>query len=100
MASATPDLGGQSFNVASGAGTTVKQAFEIVANQVERILGQAVAISFIEWPPSVASIEFRNFTANITKYTKATGWNPTVNLKEGIATMITELTKRGYKHDE
>ncbi len=94
FAGVSSQLGGQSFNVASGVGTTVKQAFALVATQVEKITGQAIEVSCVAWPAGVASIEFREFTADIEKYIIATGWNPLINLKEGIPLIISELLKR------
>jgi nucleoside-diphosphate-sugar epimerase len=100
LAGATPNLGEQTFNVASGTGTTVKQAFEMVATQAGISVGRHVETNCVEWPTGVASIEFREFTADIKKYTNATGWKPLVNLRDGIALLVTEFTRRGYKHDE
>ena len=100
LAGATPNLGEQTFNVASGTGTTVKQAFEMVATQAGISVGRHVETNCVEWPTGVASIEFREFTADIKKYTNATGWKPLISLREGIALLVTEFTKRGYKHDE
>ena len=95
-----PQLGGESFNVASGIGTTIKQAFELAATQAGTRTGQPIKVNCVAWPTGVVSIDQREFTADIEKYTTATGWRPTVNLKMGIASLIAELTKRGYKHDD
>jgi UDP-glucose 4-epimerase len=95
FAGVTPHLGGQSFNVASGVGTTVKQAFELVATQAEKTTGQPIEVSCIEWPKETDSIEFREFTADISKYITATNWKPRINIKKGIALLITESIKKG-----
>jgi nucleoside-diphosphate-sugar epimerase len=100
FAGVSPQLGGQSFNVASGIGTTIKQAFELVATQAGGITSQPIEVNCVAWPAGAASIEFREFTADIEKYTTATGWNPLFNLEEGIALQITECLKRGNSHDE
>ena len=88
IAGVCPQLRGQSFNVASGIGTTVKQAFVVAANQARRITGQMVAVQCVSWPEGVSPIEFRTFTADIGKYTGVTGWKPFVNLEDGIALLI------------
>jgi UDP-glucose 4-epimerase len=98
FAGVSPQLGGQSFNVASGFGTTVKQAFELAATQAGEITSQPIEVNCVAWPADAASIEFREFTADIEKYKTATGWNPFINLKEGIALIITECLKRGNSH--
>jgi len=100
FAGVSPKLGGQSFNVASGVGTTVKQAFALAANQVEKITGQAIEISCVAWPVGTDSIEFREFRADIEKYTIATGWNPLINLKEGIPQIISEFLKKNNKYND
>ena len=98
LAGANPHLGGQSFNVASGIGSTVKQAFELVATQVGKRTSQPITINCVEWPKGVATIEFRKFTAGIEKYATSTGWKPLVSLKEGIELVVTEFLKRADKH--
>ena len=52
------------------------------------------------WPAGADSIEFRAFTADIEKFTSATGWNPLINLKEGILLISSELLKRDTKHND
>jgi nucleoside-diphosphate-sugar epimerase len=100
LAGATPNLGEQTFNVASGIGTTVKQAFELVAAEAGKSVGRRVETNCAEWPTDVSSIELRSFIADIKKFTNVTGWKPTINLRDGIALLVTEFTRRGYKHDE
>ena len=95
FAGVTPQLGGQSFNVATAIGTTVKQAFELVATQAEKTTGKPIEVSCIDWPTETDSIEFREFTADISKYITATNWKPRINIKEGIALLITESIKKG-----
>ena len=68
FAGASSCLGGQSFNVASGIGTTVKQAFGLAATQARKITGQPIEVNCVSWPAGVALIEFRKFTADIKKY--------------------------------
>jgi len=89
-----PQLGGKSFNIASGNGRTVREAFELAAAQAGKITGHSVAVESTPWPAGVDSIEFREFTADIEKYTTATGWIPEINLEQGIALLVAELLKR------
>lgn len=95
FAGITPGLKGQVYNVASGVGTTVKKAFELVASQAAIITGIPLKVNYAAWPTGVASIEFREFAADISKYIAATDWNPVINLNEGIALLIAEFIKRG-----
>jgi len=94
FAGISPQLCGQSFNIASGIGTTVKETFELAAAQAGKITGQSIGVNCAAWPAGIASIEFRQFTADIEKYTTATGWKPEINLEQGIALLVAELLKR------
>jgi UDP-glucose 4-epimerase len=94
LASTTSNVGGQSFNVASGIGTTVKQVFEWVAIEAQRSTGKVVGLKSVPWPDSAAPIEFRNFVADTSKFINATGWKPLVSIKEGINLLVNELLKR------
>lgn len=89
----SPKVSGESFNIASGVGTTVKQAFTLIARESEMVAGSPVKVEMMEWPEGVASIEFRNFTANIEKYKTATGWSPQINLNDGISKLIASSLK-------
>ena len=91
----TPGLGGQVYNVASGVGTTVREAFHMVASQAVAITKIPVKVNDTVWPTGVASIELRDFTADISKYSAATHWRPVVSLNKGIALLIAEYMKKG-----
>ena len=95
IAGATPGLNGEVYNVASGVGNTVKSAFELVASQAELITKKPIKVNFEKWPSGVASIEFRDFTADVSKYFATTNWRPIINLSEGIALLLAELKNRG-----
>ena len=94
IAGISPVAHGQSFNVGSGLGTTVKQMFSLIAAQAEELTGQPVRVQCVVWPNAAASIEFRQFTADIDKYTMATGWKPQVDIKDGISLLLYELAHR------
>ena len=95
LASVTPGLEGQVYNVASGVGKTVKQAFELCARQAEIVTGIPLKVIHATWPTGIALIEGREFAADISKYMAATNWNPSITLNEGIALLIAESLKRG-----
>ncbi len=75
---------GRSFNVASGKGITLREAFYLVANQVAKVTKRKVYIENVPFPDSAASIEFRNFVADISQFTKTTGWKAQIDLTTGI----------------
>lgn len=89
-AGSTPELGGRVFNVASGIGTTLRQAFELVVDQAAQSTGQRVAITSRPWPKNANPIEFRNFVASIESFKRASGWRPRAGLREGVGLLIAD----------
>lgn len=94
-AGSTPELGGRVFNVASGIGTTLRQAFELVVDQAAQSTGQRVAITSRPWPKNANPIEFRNFVASIESFKRASGWRPRAGLREGVGLLIADQ-RRGH----
>ena len=43
---------------------------------------------FVDWPPDKKIIDIGSFYADSTKFSRATGWRPTVNLREGLARTV------------
>jgi len=43
---------------------------------------------FVEWPQDKKIIDIGSFYADSTKFSRATGWRPTVNLREGLARTV------------
>ncbi len=93
-AGASPGVSGRSFNVASGKGTTVRDAFALVADRAAAVTGRRVGIESVPWPEDADPIEFRNFVAATTGLAGATGWQPTIDLNEGIDRMISSISGR------
>lgn len=75
---------GRSFNVASGKGITVREAFHLVAERVGGVTGKRVQIEHSPWPREADPIEIRNFVANINLFSTTFGWQPEVSLEAGI----------------
>jgi nucleoside-diphosphate-sugar epimerase len=94
MAGVQPGLDGRMFNVGSGTGVTIRDAFGVVASQVERVIGRPVPVRTVPWPANSDRIEFRHFTARIDRIHAACGWQPTVPLAEGIDLLISALIAR------
>ena len=94
LAGNTAKINGQSYNIASGSGTSVSKAFETVVSRVKEITGISVEINNAVWPTKSASIERRNFTANIRKFSNATGWFPATTLEVGIDHLVRALLKQ------
>lgn len=92
-AGAGKELAGRSFNVASGRGITVREAFHLVAQRVESITGRQVHIENAAWPENTDPIEFRNFVADISGFKNSSGWRPNIDLNEGVDRMIAHFSK-------
>ena len=88
MAGATPGIGGQSFNVASGRGITVRDAFHLIAERARLATGQVSRVREVPWPEDESAIECRDFTADITRMASVCGWTPHVSFLEGIDRFI------------
>ena len=93
MAAATSNLIGGVYNIGSGTGTTVKQAFEYAINIAENITGAKIELAHVPWDSEVHPIEKRNFIADISKFQEATGWHPEVNIKTGLKLLIDSYNK-------
>lgn len=99
LAGVKENLGGQSYNIASGIGKTIKQVFEFAASEAEKFIDKRINVNFVPWPESSALIELRQFVADIEKFKKSTGWNPRVNIEQGVLLMLNQLSKRENKYD-
>lgn len=76
--------GSRNFLIASGRGTSLGEAFALVAEMGERRTGYKVPVNRLAWPDGSSAIEQRNFVADISAFAEATGWRPKVSLEQGI----------------
>lgn len=81
------------FNVGSGRGVTVAEAFQLVADAANRVTGNAVRVHETAWPAHSDPIERRSFTAAIDRITSACGWTPAVTFAEGVDRLISHLAQ-------
>jgi nucleoside-diphosphate-sugar epimerase len=88
-------LAGQSFNIGTGIGTTVRQMFEWVAQEARAQTGKSVLVFPAAWPSGTDPIELRQFTADIARFKLATGWVPLVGPREGIRLLVASVAKGG-----
>jgi nucleoside-diphosphate-sugar epimerase len=90
-AAVQPGVSGRSFNVASGTGVTVRDAFQLVTQLSERANGKRSSVHHAAWPDDADPIEFRHFTARIDRMANACGWKPEVSLAAGIDALINHV---------
>ena len=87
-----PIVNGGYFLIGSGHGTTIRTAFELVAARVARSTGRRVEVTSVAPPMPLSDIEQRNFIADHSRFSAATGWRPKVDLADGIDRTVEALT--------
>jgi nucleoside-diphosphate-sugar epimerase len=85
------------FLIASGRGTTLRDAFALVAEMGERRTGHKVPVNSVPWPDGVSPIERRNFVADISAFSSATGWRPKVSLEQGVEMLFQKESVAGAR---
>ncbi len=88
-----------SLNVASGKGTPVKEVFELISREIEKITGIRGDIENVAWPEEVNEIEKRNYIGSIELIKSLTGWQPSVSLEEGIRLLVKHYSKEGIDNE-
>jgi nucleoside-diphosphate-sugar epimerase len=86
---------GRHFVIGSGTGHTIAEAFRIVAERVAAKTGRKVEVIHITPPGGLSPIETRNFFADITEFSAATGWIPRYPLAEGVDRTIDYFMSQG-----
>ena len=75
---------GQHFNIGSGRGHTFIEAFGEIANCAGKRLQREVRVEHIAAPSDLPPIEARNYIADTTNFSRATGWSASTDLHSGI----------------
>jgi nucleoside-diphosphate-sugar epimerase len=76
------------INVASGVGTTVKEVFQMISDEVEKNKGVCCNVKDTDWPENINIIEKRNFIASNNKLKSMPGWKVNVPLKIGVQRLV------------
>ena len=82
------NISGEAFNVSTGIGITVAEAFNLAADKVEKLKGVKSCICFVEWPDGSDPLERRDFIGDNRKLQRMTGGIPQINLEQGIDSLI------------
>jgi len=77
-------ISGLHFVIGSGRGHTIAEAIAMVAERVARTTGRRVPMTHTALTGAQSPIETRDFVADATRFTRATGWRARVSLEEGI----------------
>ena len=78
------ELKGRHFVLGSGVGTTIHDVIVLVGKLVSKYTGKNISARSVETPNGLLIIEFRNFVADISRFSAVTGWSPAFTLAEGI----------------
>jgi len=81
-------LRGRHFVLGTNIGTSLREAFELVADLVAERTGKRVPVEQVERPGTLSPIEARDFVADPSSYHSATGWTAWVDLRTGIQRTI------------
>lgn len=94
---------GQYFNIGSGKGHTFIEAFGEVVNCAQAKLQNHVTLEHVASPNQLPAIEARNYVADTTNFSRATGWSAKTDLHSGIKKTLetylsnTEIATTGQK---
>jgi nucleoside-diphosphate-sugar epimerase len=84
-------VNGQHFLIGSGIGWKFVDAIRKVAERVTARTGKSVSVKHIADSAHETPIDKRNFVADISRFSTATGWRPRIRLEEGIDLTIESL---------
>jgi UDP-glucose 4-epimerase len=82
-AGASDGCNGGAFNVGGDGPISHRD----LAALLVRVAGTG-SIQFVDWPPDKKAIDIGSFHADSTKFKKATGWQPSVSLADGLARTV------------
>lgn len=88
LASTSSISAGEIFNIGSGVGTLVRDAFNAVIQEIHQQTDKIIEIKDVPWPKNSPRIDRRSFTASIEKAYRCLGWSPKVNLQAGIVKTV------------
>lgn len=77
------NLNAKIFNIGSGHGKYIKDAFYFIKELAEKKITKKIPLQFVPWPDDADDIERRNFYADISSFQEITRWNPKVIFEDG-----------------
>jgi nucleoside-diphosphate-sugar epimerase len=82
------------YNICSGVGTTLVDAFNLIILKAKKIVKSRSIIINKKWPKNIELIEKRNFIGDNTNLKNDFNWSPKINLENGIVKTIRFLKKK------
>lgn len=87
-------VSGKAYNIATGVGTRLKDAVDMVVEAAARHTGKRAPMQHVV-PPQASAIDQRQFIGSYVAYAEATGWRPAISLQRGIEMMIATMAAKG-----
>jgi nucleoside-diphosphate-sugar epimerase len=84
-------LGRPHYLLATGIGTSLRDAFTLVAERVAVRTGRRVPVQTVPVPADAPPSNARDFVGDATRFRAATGWTPRVDLPTGIDRTLASL---------
>ena len=91
LTGATDAAYGQAFNVGGLEPASVREVAEIC----QRLAGHGAGVEAVPWPPDLAKIDIGSIYVDHTKLSEATGWQPAIDLEEGLRRTIRFYEEHG-----
>jgi nucleoside-diphosphate-sugar epimerase len=85
------------FNIGSGEGATIYEAFSKIIESAHKITNKKSNLYNVDWPIETDRIELRNYVANINLFKSKTSWYPKIKFEDGIDSMVRNLHKKIIK---
>jgi nucleoside-diphosphate-sugar epimerase len=85
LAGAHPKAAGQTFNVGSGSGLTMRDAADAIVDAA----GQG-RVEYVAWPREAASVETGDFVGDVSRIRDALGWIPKRAPRAGLQQVVRE----------
>ncbi|MGZ3698460.1 MAG: NAD-dependent epimerase/dehydratase family protein [Bdellovibrionota bacterium] len=82
------------FNIAGGQGTRFKDVVGWIAEAAESRTGKKVSIRHVD-PPKHSAIDERSYVADTRAFRAATGWSPTIGVREGVEALVRSVGEHG-----
>lgn len=84
---------GQSFILATGVPTTLREAAETVVNSIQQHTGRKVEVRYKPLPPDWTALDGRRFIGSSKKLTQTCGWIPKISFEEGVQKTVKYFSK-------
>ena len=82
-AGATEACNGEVFNVGGSRAVSHRELTALLLD----VAGSG-SVAYVDWPPEKKAIDIGDFYADSSRFTRTTGWTPTVSLRDGLGRTV------------